>query len=130
MERYVICVDDEKTVLTSLYSQLETMIARRVLIECFTSPKEALEFLSDLFTDGIEPDLIICDWLMPEMKGDEFFINASKIFPDVQFVMLSGYARDVAVQSCSQTLKRFKFIYKPWSREDIESVLINVGIHK
>ena len=34
---------------------------------------EGLELVEELYQEGLEITLVISDWLMPRMKGDEFF---------------------------------------------------------
>lgn len=121
---YIICVDDERVVLNALYGQLSNIINNDdIYIECFDNPIEALEFIDELFIDGEKPLIIFCDWLMPQMKGHEFMNKASKRFPDISYIMLSGFANESNVNDMKNKLNYFTFIQKPWNKSDIEKVL-------
>jgi DNA-binding NtrC family response regulator len=41
--------------------------------------------------------VIVSDWLMPGMKGDDFLVEAHKRVPTVVKIMLSGQAEQAAV---------------------------------
>jgi CheY-like chemotaxis protein len=112
-------VDDEQVVLTSLVSQLEQLFDDTFDYEAFTDPEEAFEFIDELFAEGEELELIICDWLMPKVRGDEFLVRVHKRYPKVPMIMLSGQADDSAVQRARTEANLFRFIAKPWSKEEL-----------
>jgi len=58
----IIIVDDDPIVLLSLEKLLE--LETTYQIRCFQNPKEALEFLKNT-----EPEVIISDFLMPDLNG-------------------------------------------------------------
>lgn len=119
MKKTIICVDDEQIVLTSLISQLKRTFGKEFEYEGFLSAEEAWEYIDELFAEGLTTDLIICDWLMPEVKGDEFLIRVHRRFPEVRMIMLSGHADAHAVERAKNEASLFKFIAKPWMKEDL-----------
>ncbi len=94
----LLCVDDEHIVLVALKDQLRKAFGGLHLIEAAESAEEGLEILDELVGHGYLPLVIISDWLMPGMKGDDFLIEAHKRFPYVIKVMLSGQVEDAAVE--------------------------------
>ena len=91
MEKGVLlCVDDEIIVLTALKDQLRRAFGSDFHIDVAESAEEALELLDELALDGHTLLVIVSDWLMPGMKGDEFLIKAHERFPSVVKIMLSG----------------------------------------
>jgi len=80
----IVIVDDEDMVLSSLRSflNLETEYA----VETYTSPKKALESL-----DSKPLDLVISDYLMPEMNGIDFLVKASQIAAGTTNIVLTAY---------------------------------------
>lgn len=120
-----MCVDDEQVVLTSLISQLNNTFGDRFEYESFQSAEEGWEFIDEMFAEGEEIDLIICDWLMPRVRGDEFLIKVHKRYPDVPMIMLSGQADENAVERAKREAKLFKFVAKPWVKEDLMEVVAN-----
>jgi len=120
MRKTIICVDDEKIVLTSLISQLRRTVGREYQCEGFMSAEEAWQFIDELYAEGRTLELIICDWLMPRVRGDEFLIRVHKRFPDVPMIMLSGQADPEAVARVhKETTSLFKFVPKPWMKEEL-----------
>ena len=98
MEKGVLlCVDDEIIVLTALKDQLRRAFGSDFHIDVAESAEEALELLDELALDGHTLLVIVSDWLMPGMKGDEFLIKAHERFPSVVKIMLSGQAESAAV---------------------------------
>ncbi len=125
----ILCVDDEPMVLHSLRDQLYKAFGKRYTIEIAQSAEEGLEILDDLYRDGFVPLIIISDWLMPGMKGDDFLIEAHRRFPHVIKVMLSGQADDAAVTRAKKEADMFDFITKPWDAGELIRS-INDGIEQ
>ncbi|EXJ13317.1 response regulator [Imhoffiella purpurea] len=113
----LLCVDDEMMVLSALRDQLRRVYGHRHLIEIAESAEEGLEILDELAGEGYIPLVIISDWLMPGMKGDEFLIEAHRRFPHVIKIMLSGQADDEAVLRARAHANLHEFIVKPWCAE-------------
>lgn len=110
----ILCVDDEQVVLKSLESQLIHEFHGQYHIELAEGGAEALELLDELSADGYTTLVIISDWLMPEMKGDEFLIKAYQKFPHVLTLMLTGQADHEAVVRTKSEANLYKLINKPW----------------
>lgn len=66
----ILCVDDEKIVLTSLKEQLKRPFGKAFDIETVESAEEALELCNELLVEKIELPLLITDHAMPGIKGD------------------------------------------------------------
>ncbi len=108
----IIVVDDEKMV-TSAFKTL-FKVEGIESGEFFNSPKEALEYLK-----SNTPDLIISDYLMPEMKGLEFLQEAKKLYPEVSMILLTGYAdKENAIKAINE-VGLYKYIEKPWDNDDL-----------
>ena len=110
----LLCVDDEVIVLSALKDLLRKAFGSRHIIEAAESAEEGLEILDDLVGHGYLPLVIISDWLMPGMKGDEFLIEAHKRLPFVIKIMLSGQADAAAVERARTSAGLHEFISKPW----------------
>ena len=115
----VLCVDDEHIVLVALKDQLRKAFGDCHLIEAAESAEEGLEILDELAGNGYRPLVIISDWLMPGMKGDEFLIEAHKRFPCVVKVMLSGQVEEAAVERVRAAATLHAFIAKPWDHDQM-----------
>lgn len=119
----LLCVDDEIIVLTALKDQLRRAFGTDFHIDVAESAEEALELLDELADDNHQLLVIVSDWLMPGMKGDEFLIKAHARFPAVIKIMLSGQAESEAVDRARREADLHDFLAKPWNAEAlVESI--------
>jgi class 3 adenylate cyclase/FixJ family two-component response regulator len=118
-KQVIICVDDETTVLRSLKAELKEAIGNDYLIEIAESGADALELLAELLEDNYEIPLIISDYIMPDMKGDELLRCVHKISPKTLKVMLTGQATIEGVGNAIKYAKLYRYISKPWQSEDL-----------
>jgi two-component system, sensor histidine kinase and response regulator len=115
----VICVDDEPTVLDSLKVELRRGLGGQCLIEIAESGEETLELLDDLLGDGYEVAVVIADYIMPGLKGDELLHQIHDRSPRTINIMLSGQADLDAVGRSIQYANLYRFISKPWHSADL-----------
>lgn len=115
----ILCVDDEQVVLKSLESQLLHEFGSQFHIELSEGGEEALELLDELSEEGYQTLVIISDWLMPEMKGDDFLIKAHAKFPHVLTMMLTGQADHEAIEKTKNHANLYKLIHKPWDASEL-----------
>ncbi len=115
----ILCVDDEILVLESLEIELYKAFGDAYLYEFAESAEEALEVLEELRDREIAVLVVISDWLMPGMKGDEFLIRVHQILPRVVTVMLTGQADDYAVEHARHQANLFECIRKPWNGQEL-----------
>lgn len=127
MNKAIICVDDEKTVLDSLKEQLKSHFGRQYMYELAENGEDALEIIEELIEDDVEILIIVSDWLMPGMRGDEFLIEVHRRFPEIVKVMLTGQADDEAIDRARDQANLHRCLSKPWSEvelfETIESAV-------
>ncbi len=115
----IICVDDELFVLASLEEQLKWQFGEQYKIETVSSGNEALEVFKHYQKDRIEIPLVIADQVMPGMQGDELLIEIHKVAPDTLTILLTGLASAEAVGNAVNFANLYRFIAKPWYREDL-----------
>ncbi len=114
----VAVVDDEELVTRSIKSFLEMETDYQVLT--YLSPREAIEDLS-----LNQPDLVIADFLMPDMNGLEFLAEIRNRYPDVPRVLLTGYAdKENAIKGIND-VGLFQYIQKPWDNDNLKLVIKN-----
>ncbi|MDY7015695.1 MAG: response regulator [Cyanobacteriota bacterium] len=119
----ILCVDDETIVLESLKEQLKRQFGRKYFYETARSGQEALDVLEELNEDGVKVLLVISDWLMPEMKGDEFLIQVHQKFPEVVKVMLTGQADEDAIARAQNRANLHACLRKPWTENDLAALI-------
>ncbi|HEY9650146.1 MAG TPA: response regulator [Coleofasciculaceae cyanobacterium] len=116
----VLCVDDEPTILDSLKIELKKALQDDCLIETALGGEEALEVLAELLDDQYDIALVICDQLMPDIKGDELLKQIHKISPKTFKIMLTGRADLEAVGNAINYANLYRYITKPWQPEDLK----------
>ncbi len=114
----IICVDDENTLLESLKIQLRNILGNEYNIELAEDGEDALDLITDLLKDGSEIPLVISDYLMPDIKGDELLKSIHKISPKTIKIMLTGQADVSAVSNAIKYANLYRYIAKPWQAED------------
>jgi DNA-binding NtrC family response regulator len=118
----IVIVDDEEMVLTSISSFLS--LETDYNLETFTSAKEALDYI-----ENNPIDLVVSDYLMPEMDGISFLIKVRELKPEVPRIILTGYAdKENAIKAINQ-VGLFQYVEKPWDNEDILIIFRN-GLEK
>ena len=112
----IVVVDDEKIVTSAFKTLLK--VEGFSDAHFFNSPVEALDFLKNN-----TPELIISDFLMPEMNGLEFLTEVNKLYPEVSKILLTGYAdKENAIKAINE-IGLYKYIEKPWENDDL---IINI----
>lgn len=108
----IVVVDDDKIVTSTLKTlfKLEGFSNAHY----FNNPKESLEFLR-----LEKPDLILSDFLMPEMNGLEFLSAAKELYPEVSMMLLTGYADKENAIKAINDIGLYKYIEKPWDNDDL-----------
>ncbi len=117
MKKVILCVDDEKIILSSLKSQLKNHFGNQYLYELAENAAEAMELLDDLIRDGAKVIIIVSDWLMPDIKGDEFLIKVHFKYPQIIKIMLTGQANVEAIENAKENANLYTCIQKPWNEE-------------
>lgn len=108
----IVIVDDDKIVTSALKTLLKLEGFDNA--EYFNSPKDALDYLK---TE--QPDLILSDFMMPEMNGFEFLSEAKKLYPEVSMILLTGYADKENAINAINEIGLYKYIEKPWDNDDL-----------
>lgn len=112
----IVVVDDERIVTSAFKTLLK--VEGFSDAHFFNSPKEALAFLTEN-----QPDLVISDFLMPEMNGLEFLSEVKKLYPEVSKILLTGYAdKENAIKAINE-IGLYRYIEKPWNNDDL---IINI----
>ncbi len=121
-KKTILCVDDEKAILSSLKSQLRSALGSQFNIEAADSPSEGLEIVEDYSKEG-GIHIIVSDWLMPGMKGDEFLAEVHEKYPGIVNIILSGQVDEETISSAFEKANLFKCLKKPWKREELLTVV-------
>ncbi len=115
----ILCVDDEVGVLESLEIELQQAFNGKYLCEFAESAAEALEIIEELCEAEVKILVIVSDWLMPGMKGDELLIKIHQKYPQIVTVMLTGQADKEAIERTKTQANLHAFIEKPWRNQEL-----------
>lgn len=123
VSKAILCVDDERIVLVSLRDQIAKHFGNHYRYEVAESADEAWEVIEELCDDDINLLIIVSDWLMPGMRGDEFLIKVHAQFPGIVTVLLTGHADEDAIERARQQANLHAYISKPWTEETLIGII-------
>lgn len=124
----IVCVDDEADILNTLKMQLKNEFKDNYFYELAESGDEALEVI-EAFQEEDQVIVVVSDWLMPGIKGDELLIKIHQKHPKIVKVMLTGQADTAAIQRAVKHADLYCCLYKPWKGEDLIK-MIKSGLAK
>lgn len=115
----IFCVDDEKIVLNSLKTELKNAFGNNYIIETAESGIEALEAIENLLELNYEIKVVIADYAMPVMKGDEFLTKLHEISPLTLNILLTGQATIEGITNSINYAGLYRYMSKPWQTDDL-----------
>jgi serine phosphatase RsbU (regulator of sigma subunit) len=114
----IAIIDDEEMVTNSIKSFLQLETDYQVFT--FQSPEIALVELQQ-----IPPDLVISDFLMPEMNGIEFLCKLKELYPEIPSILLTAYADKENSIKAINDVGLFQFVEKPWDNDQLLLIIRN-----
>ncbi|MDY6830425.1 MAG: sigma-54 dependent transcriptional regulator [Thermodesulfobacteriota bacterium] len=110
MTSHIVVVDDEPITLKQLRRILEKEGHR---VSAFSSPRRALDHI-----ESNSCDVLISDVRMPAMDGMELMTRAKARFPDIEVILITGYASlDGAVEAVREGA--FHYLEKPFTPDRV-----------
>ena len=107
----VLVVDDDPAVRTAMRQMMER---QGYEVHLAQDGPEALEIAR-----AQPPDLILCDYRMPQMDGIEVLKAMSDICPEAIRILVTAHGEiDVAMSAINEA-GIYKFVLKPWSPRDL-----------
>jgi len=112
IEHTVLCVDDERNILSALKRLL-----RKENYRLLTggSGKEGLDILA-----RNEVHVVVSDQRMPEMNGTEFLKEVRKSYPNILRIILTGYTDVDTITEAINEGHIYKFFLKPWNDHNLK----------
>jgi DNA-binding NtrC family response regulator len=90
-----------------------------------TSPLQALDYAKK-----VACDVVIADYLMPEMNGLNFLGAFREKQPDAARILISGQTNKHTLTEAINHLEIFSFISKPWREYELKSAVTQAIIFK
>jgi DNA-binding NtrC family response regulator len=120
----ILVVDDEEMVLNSMKAFFAIESNYKLLT--YTSALKASE---DLKRNNLKVDLVISDYLMPEMDGITFLAKVKEMLPMVPRILLTAYADKENAIEAINNVGLYQYIQKPWDNDDLKLAIRN-GLEK
>ncbi len=111
----ILCVDDEPIILLSLKATLAREFKGEYLVTTAIDAESAMAAIDDLGSMGVDVALILTDWLMPGLKGDEFLAAVHAKHPAIPSIMVTGQAEDSCIERAKRECGLFSCVRKPWN---------------
>ncbi|MCE2930148.1 MAG: ATP-binding protein [Vampirovibrionales bacterium] len=112
----ILLVDDEHIVTSSIESYL--MLETPHDIVSHNNPLDALAIL-----DTIRPDVVISDFNMPQLTGIEFLKRVKAQFPNVETILLTGYADKENAIAAINEVGIYRYLEKPWDNAQLQATI-------
>jgi DNA-binding response OmpR family regulator len=108
----VLVVDDDKQLASALQWILKD---ENYLVDVAFDGEEAL-----LKVKIHEYDAVICDVMMPRLRGDEFYLQAKELRPALEnrFIFITGFAADSDIRDFLNA-RRLKHLIKPFPIDEL-----------
>lgn len=115
----ILCVDDDSTVLNALRSLIANHFGPELQVEFAESGDEALEIEAELRAQGGELSLVVSDFMMPGLRGDELLTQLHEKSPKTVKILLTGQSDMSGVKRAINDANLYRFLEKPFLNEDI-----------
>lgn len=115
----ILCVDDDEMIVISIKNELIAHFGARFQYETALNAFEAMNIIDELVEDGIRIILILSDWLMPGMNGDEFLIKVNEKYPEIKALIITGYADIISISKNKEKINLKGIINKPWNSNEL-----------
>ena len=115
----ILCVDDDSTVLSALRSTLSNHFGSELQLEFAESGAEALEIEAEVRERNGEVSLVISDFMMPGLRGDDLLVQMHQRSPNTVKIMLTGQSDPSGVKRAINDANLYRFLEKPFINDDI-----------
>src|SRR3990170_5186528 len=114
----ILIVDDDELVLSSLRGVFSLQTDYQV-VEA-NDPVKAIELV-----ERTPLDIVISDFLMPQMNGIDFLKQVRRLQPDAIRLVLTGYADKENAIKAINDVGLYHYLEKPWDNEALLSIVRN-----
>jgi PAS domain S-box-containing protein len=112
----ILIVDDEPDVIKTMAKTLESI---GYVVTAVADPRSAMELFKstpDRF------DLVLTDYRMPGMRGDELAVELLRVRPEVPILMISGHTDALSIHN-SQGFGIYDILIKPVPVRDLQKAI-------
>ncbi len=119
----VICINDELAILESLKAELRRVLGDNCSVETSVGGVEAIELLA-LQRGECEVALVLADYIMPDVKGDELLKQIYQRSPHTLKIILTGQADMAALGNAIHQANLHRYIAQHWNSEDLKFTVL------
>jgi CheY-like chemotaxis protein len=114
-KKTILIVDDDPVSQNILLDKLKGAFGKVYRYEKATSAQEAEDIiLAEMTTRGALPSLIICDWIIPDKRGDQLMNEIATLYPEIPLVLYSIHADFDMENQLNQNVSLLCRLPKPW----------------
>ena len=127
----ILFIDDEKSILDSLRLQVTRNLSTdySFVTEYIDNPLEVSEVIEENQKLNVEPSIIVCDNIMPHIKGVELLAEIKKKFPRCITILLTGQSNKDDITHAINNADLYRYISKPWEKNDL-ILTLKEGLHR
>ncbi|HOX11719.1 MAG TPA: response regulator [Spirochaetia bacterium] len=119
----ILCVDDEGIILLHLVMLLKRRYGDRYRYERASDAAEGLAVVERLESEGARLSILISDWLMPGISGDEFVRSLHETRPKLRSILVSGKSDEDEIRRLCEEAGLAGFLSKPISSEELFALI-------
>ncbi|HKL79482.1 MAG TPA: response regulator, partial [Mobilitalea sp.] len=116
----VMIIDDEMAARRLLQVSIDWQLLDMELVGEAASGIEAINII-----DELRPDIVFADISMPFMNGIEFTQVATKRYPDLVIIILTGFDEFEYARQCV-SLQVVEYMLKPFVRQEVTELLTEI----
>lgn len=118
-KKNILFIDDEIRILRTL----KALFRKDYTVHVANSGSEALTILKEK-----KMDVIVSDQRMPGMLGNELLAKVRRLQPQAIRMLLTGYLDKKAIIKTINEGEIYRFISKPWDRDEIKEIISDAAI--
>ncbi len=126
VDKAILCVDDEAILLMALTYELRKNFGDTFIYEKAINADEAFGIIEDIKKEGIPLIMIISDWLMPGIKGDEFLEIIHEKYPEIKAIMITGHADLESLEKVKANQSVIGILKKPWDALELKNLISSI----
>jgi nitrogen-specific signal transduction histidine kinase/CheY-like chemotaxis protein len=113
----ILLVDDEEVIRKNTAKLL------RDFSHSVITAENGLDALGIIRNTDNKFDIVILDWIMPKMNGDETLRIIRSLYPDLKVLVSSGFGTDKKLLESAAAYSKVFFLAKPYTPEEILEVI-------
>lgn len=116
----IICVEDEPAILDGLNRILQKEFGNECDVYAEDDGEDALKRINKLIQENVDIAIVISDYFMPGIKGDEVLIQSHRLVPNALKILLTGGASVEGITNIINKARLYRYMSKPWQTEDLK----------